>query len=186
MNKSEFVKKYGLIEISEKAGVLIDMVYATPDNFTHETLYNNSICMLREKTAKKLLRVNHNLNKLGFKIKIWDAFRPVVYQRKMWRIYPNEEFVANPEKGNSNHCKGNAVDITLCTLDNKEIEMPTKFDYFGPESHRNYYNNLEKEIQNNVLLLENSMIENGFLPFPSEWWHFNDVDDYDIINEMFE
>lgn len=186
MNKSEFIKKYGLIEISEKDGVLIDMIYATPNNFTNKILYNNNICLLREGTVRKLLKANHNLNKLGFKMKIWDAFRPIIYQRKMWEIYPNEKFVTNPEKGNSNHCKGCAVDVTLCTLDNKEIKMPTKFDYFGPESNRNYYKNLDKETQKNVVLLENNMRENGFSPFPSEWWHFDDIDKYDIINDIFE
>ncbi len=186
MNKDEFKKKYGLLEISKEDGVLIDLIYATPNNFTKEVLYNDHICMLREKTARKLLKVNTDLNKLGFKIKIWDAFRPIVYQKKMWQVYPDENFVTNPQKGNSNHCKGSAVDVTLCTLDNKEVKMPTEFDHFGIESYRNYYKNFDNEIQNHVLLLENTMIENGFLPFPSEWWHFNDIDQYDIINEMYE
>lgn len=186
MNKEEFMKKYQLRELSEKDGIAIEIIYATPNNFTKEILYEEPICLIKEKTAQKLLQANEELNKLGYKIKIWDAFRPISYQRKMWEIYPDENFVANPDKGKSNHCKGSAIDITLCTMYDKEIKMPTEFDHFGIESYRNYYNNLDEETRNNVLLLENTMIKYGFDPFPYEWWHFNDCENYDIIYEMYE
>ena len=186
MDKNEFMKKYKMRDLSEADGFLLDIIYATPNNFTGETLYSSPICMLREKSAEKLIKANLELNKLGFKIKIWDAFRPIVYQHKMWEICPDEKFVANPAKGQSNHCKGSAVDITLCTLDNKEVKMPTEFDHFGIESYRDYYKNLDEETRKNVTLLENVMVKCGFSPFPFEWWHFNDSDNYDIIHEMFE
>lgn len=186
MNEVEFIKKYKMKELSEKDELVIDIRYSTIDNFTKEILYNTPICMLREKTAQKLLKANSILKKYGLKIKIWDSFRPIEYQRKMWQICPNENFVANPEKGKCNHCKGSAVDITLCTFNNNELKMPTEFDHFGIESYRNFYNNLDSETKNNVLLLENTMIQCGFSPFPFEWWHFNDTDDYDMIYEMFE
>jgi len=186
MDKTEFIEKYKMRELSENDGLVLDIVYATANNFTNEVLYKEPICMLREKTAKKLLKANLKLNKLGFKIKIWDAFRPVKYQLKMWEIYPNEKFVSNPEKGNSIHCMGSAVDITLCDMNNNELKMPTKFDHFGIESYRDYYNNLDDITRNNVLLLENTMIECGFDLDPFEWWHFNDKDNYDMIYEMFE
>lgn len=186
MNKKEFIKKYKMKDLKESDGILIDIVYSTKNNFTNEVLYDTPICMLREKTAQKLLKVNEELKAKGLKIKIWDAFRPYKYQIKMWNICPDEKFVANPDKQNCNHCKGSAVDITLCTLDNKELKMPTKFDHFGIESYRNYYNNLNNEIKKNVLLLENIMIKYGFSPFPFEWWHFNDKDEYDMIYETFE
>lgn len=186
MNKEEFIKKYKMRELKESDGLIIDIIYATPNNFTKEVLYNNSICILREGTAKKLLKANLELNNLGLKIKIWDAFRPITYQRKMWNIYPDEKFVTNPDKGNSNHCRGSAIDITLCDLNGEELKMPTEFDHFGIESYRNYYKHLNKNIQNNVLLLENIMIKNGFEAFQNEWWHFNDIDKYDMIYELFE
>lgn len=186
MKKDEFMKKYKMRDLSEKEGFILEIVYATKNNFANEVLYSKPICMLREKTANKLIEVNKQLNELGYKIKIWDAFRPIEYQRRMWEIYPDEHFVTNPEKGNSNHCKGSAVDVTLCTINGKEIKMPTKFDHFGKESYRNYYNNLDKETRENVLLLENIMIKNGFEAFPYEWWHFNDIDEYKIIYENFE
>ena len=186
MDKNEFIKKYKMRELSENDGLVLDIIYATPNNFTNEVLYKSPICMLREKTAEKLLKANSKLNKLGLKIKIWDAFRPIEYQYKMWEICPNENSVANPTKGNSNHCKGSAVDITLCDMSDNELKMPTEFDHFGIESYRYYYKNLDNTTRDNVILLENIMIECGFTPFPFEWWHFNDNDNYDIIHEMFE
>ena len=63
--------------------------------------------------------------------------------------------------------------------------MPTEFDHFGIESYRNYYTNLPENIQKNVKLLEEIMKKNGFDPLSSEWWHFNDIDNYDIIYEIY-
>ena len=186
MDKNEFIKKYEMRELSENDGLVLDIIYATPNNFTNEVLYKSPICMLRKNTAEKLLKANSKLNKLGLKIKVWDAFRPITYQYKMWEICPDEKFVANPTKGQSNHCKGSAVDITLCDMNYNELKMPTEFDHFGVESYRDNYNNLDDIVRNNVLLLENTMIECGFIPFPFEWWHFNDNESYDIIHEMFE
>lgn len=185
MNKEEFIKKYDMKEIKQIDGFVIDIIYSTPNNFTNSILYDTPICMLRTKTAEKLLKANEELYKFGFKIKIWDAFRPYKYQEKMWNIFPDEKFVANPKKGNCNHCKGRAVDITLCTLNNKDVHMPTKFDHFGIESYRNNYKNLDNITKYNVLLLENTMKKYGFIPSPFEWWHFDDMDDYEIIYDIY-
>lgn len=185
MNKENFIKKYNLRELTSNDGICIDLIYATNNNFTHKKLYNDTTCLLRENTAEKLLKANKELLQYGYKIKIWDAFRPIKIQEKMWKLYPNENFVANPKSGKSNHCKASAIDVTLCTLDNKDLPMPTEFDHFGIESYRNYYTNLPKNIQENVKLLEEIMKKNGFDPLFSEWWHFNDIDNYDIIYELY-
>lgn len=186
MNKDDFIKKYNLIELNTDNNILIDLIYSTPNNFTHQKLYEDTICLLRKQTAKKLLLANSEFNKHGYKIKIWDAFRPIKFQQKMWEIFPDENFVANPSKGKNNHCKGSAVDITLCTLDNIELKMPTEFDHFGEESYRSNYSMFPKNIKENVILLETIMKKYGFDPYPFEWWHFNDCDNYDIIHEFYE
>ena len=95
MNKNEFMKKYKMRELSEKDGLVLDIIYATPNNFTKEVLYKSPICMLREKTAEKLLKANSRLNKLGLKIKIWDAFRPISYQYKMYYLACNSEYFSS-------------------------------------------------------------------------------------------
>lgn len=186
MNKKDFIKKYNLKELCTNDGINIDLVYATDNNFTHQKLYNTKTCLLRNGTAQKLLVANNQLSKYGYKIKIWDAFRPLKIQEKMWELCPDENFVSNPQKGKSNHCKASAVDITLCHLDNTELEMPTEFDHFGKESYRNYYCYLPEDIQKNVILLENIMINCGFNPLPTEWWHFDDIDNYEIIYETYK
>ena len=186
MSITEFKNKYGLVELSEKDGFVIEMIYATPNNFTGQIIYQNPICMLRKETANKLIKANNILREKGYVIKIWDAFRPLIFQRRMFEVYPDENYVANPDKTVCNHCKGNAVDITLCTMDGKEVSMPTEFDHFGIESSRKYYDNLDIETRNNVLLLENTMVECGFIPYEHEWWHFNDKDEYEIIKEMYD
>ena len=186
MNKIEFLEKYDLIDLTNEENFIFDIKYATKDNFLGIILYKEPICILRRNTAIKLINANKMLNKLGYKIKLWDAFRPLVYQELMWKLYPDENFVTNPQNGNSNHCKGSAVDITICDMNNNELKMPTKFDYFGEESYRKNYCLCNEEVQNNVKLLEKIMIKNGFIPFDTEWWHFNDCDNYDIITEMYE
>ncbi|HOB26065.1 MAG TPA: M15 family metallopeptidase [Bacilli bacterium] len=185
MNKEEFINKYNMMELTEKDGFDIDIVYATPNNFTKQILYSKPICMLRKSTAEKLINANECLNKLGYKIKIIDTFRPLEYQEKMFEIYPNENYVANPAKGNNNHCKGSAVDISLCGLDGSNVYMPTEFDHFGEESYRSYFSRLPLPVRRNVMLLESIMVKSGFSPYPFEWWHFNDVDNYDIIQDSF-
>ena len=186
MNKNEFLKKYNMKELTEKDGFSIEIVYSTSNNFTKQVLYDEPICMLRKKTAEKLIKANNIINKKGYKIKIWDAFRPIEYQRKMFEIFPDENYVANPDKTKCNHCKGSAIDVTLCTLDGEEVKMPTEFDHFGIESYRDYYEKLDIETRENVLLLETTLKEYGFIPYFFEWWHFNDADDYEIIYEMYK
>ena len=186
MSKEEFLKKYDLVEITEEENFILDIKYATEDNFIGKVLYNEPICMLRRGTKEKLVRVNRELNDMGYKLKIWDAFRPLEYQKHMWELFPDERFVTNPDKGNSNHTKGSAVDVTICSLDGKEISMPTKFDYFGEESFRDNYDLCDCDTKFNVLLLENIMRRHGFVPFETEWWHFNDSNNYDMIKELYE
>ena len=186
MSKEEFLKKYNLEEITEEENFILDIKYATNNNFIGKILYDEPMCMLRKSTKEKLVNVNKELNDMGYKLKIWDAFRPLEYQKHMWELFPDERFVSNPDKGNSNHTKGSAVDVTICTLDGEEISMPTKFDHFGEESFRNNYDLCDKETKSNVLFLENIMSRYGFIPFETEWWHFNDCDDYDMIKELYE
>ena len=186
MNKADFIKKYNMKELSELDGFVIDIIYSTPNNFTKQIIYQSPICMLREKTAQKLMEANRILNNKGYKLKIWDSFRPLIFQKRMFDIYPDENFVANPDSEDCPHCKGSAIDLTLCTLDDKEIPMPTEFDHFGPECSRDWYNHLNPDVRKNALLLENTMKECGFIPYKYEWWHFDDEDEYEIIQEMYE
>ncbi|MFM2369802.1 MAG: hypothetical protein RL619_2115 [Bacteroidota bacterium] len=148
-----------------------DMKYATPDNFLKAKVYDCAECFLRLKTVNALVEANKKFIKRGYKIKIFDCYRPLDIQKKMWEIVPNPEYVANPTKG-SIHNRGGAVDISLVDNNGKELDMGTSFDYFGIEASHNYLN-VSKEIKQNRGLLKKIMIKKGFNSFDSEWWHYN-------------
>ena len=148
-----------------------DMKYATSDNFLKAKVYDCAECFLRLKTVKAMLNANTEFIKKGYKIKIFDCYRPLDIQKRMWKIVPNPDYVANPSKG-SIHNRGGAVDITLVDANGKELDMGTTFDFFGVEASHNYQN-LSQEIKSNRALLKTIMIQNGFNLLESEWWHYN-------------
>jgi len=148
-----------------------DMKYATDDNFLKSKVYDCAECYLRYKTVKALISANQRFMKKGFKIKLFDCYRPLDIQKKMWAIVPNPEYVANPSKG-SIHNRGGAVDITLVDFDGKELDMGTSFDFFGKEASHDYLD-FSKEIRNNRKLLRKVMAKEHFNSFDSEWWHYN-------------
>lgn len=148
-----------------------DMKYATSDNFLKAKVYDCGECFLRLKTVKALINANNSFMKLGFKIKLYDCYRPLDVQKKMWAIVSNPKYVANPAKG-SIHNKGGAVDISLVDLSGNELEMGTKFDFFGEEASHNYLK-LSDKIIDNRKLLKSIMINFKFNSLDSEWWHYN-------------
>ena len=75
--------------------------------------------------------------------------------------------------------RGNTVDLTLVTSDGEDVSMPTGFDDFSAKADRDY-SDVEEEAAINALLLEETMIEAGFKPYSSEWWHFSDTDSYEV------
>jgi D-alanyl-D-alanine dipeptidase len=150
---------------------VFDMKYATTDNFLKENVYQCGECFLRVKTIKALLKANETFLDKGYRIKLYDCYRPKAIQKKMWKIVPDANYVANPKKG-SIHNRGGAVDISLVDANGKELDMGTKFDFFGKEASHNYLE-LSEEILANRKLLKNIMLDHNFKSFDSEWWHYN-------------
>ncbi len=148
-----------------------DMKYATTNNFLKAKVYDCAECFLRLKTVTAMINANAAFMKLGYKIKIFDCYRPLDIQKRMWKIVPNPSYVANPSKG-SIHNRGGAVDITLVDTKGKALDMGTDFDFFGIEASHNYQN-LSQEIKKNRELLKTIMTQNGFNSLDSEWWHYN-------------
>jgi zinc D-Ala-D-Ala dipeptidase len=148
-----------------------DMKYATDDNFLKSKVYDCAECYLRYKTVKALILANNKFIKKGFKIKLFDCYRPLDIQKRMWTIVSDPQYVANPTKG-SIHNRGGAVDITLVNFDGKELDMGTTFDFFGKEASHNF-NGFSKEILSNRKFLKKIMIAEHFNSFDSEWWHYN-------------
>jgi D-alanyl-D-alanine dipeptidase len=163
--------------------VVLDIRYATTNNFTGKKLYDNDRCFLRRAVAEKLLNAQTDFNTMGFGLKIHDGYRPISVQKKMWAIYPHEGYVANPKKG-SRHNRGAAVDVTLINLrDGKELLMPSNYDEFSERAHRNY-TGAPEEASRNRDLLERVMTKHGFVGLPTEWWHFDDVNwrNYELLD----
>jgi D-alanyl-D-alanine dipeptidase len=152
-----------------------DMRYATENNFLKAKVYDCAECYLRFKTIKKLVEANQKFMKLGYKIKIFDCYRPLDVQKKMWAIVSNPSYVADPSKG-SIHNRGAAVDITLVDFDGNELDMGTDFDHFGKES-AHLYEDLSETVLNNRKLLREVMEDSSFKIIKSEWWH------YDLVTE---
>ena len=146
--------------------------YATPNNFIGETLYACAICLLQPEVAEALDQANQYFCELGYKIKLYDCYRPLDVQKKMWGKVPRATYVANPYDKGSIHNKGAAVDITLVTLEGCYVEMGTDYDFFGREAHIDNYN-LPKEVLANRKILIEGMQKHGFKTVRTEWWHYS-------------
>ena len=148
-----------------------ELRYATENNFLKTQVYHCAQCYTRKKTALALMAANAEFMEKGYRIRFFDCYRPNSVQYKMWDIYPNPQYVANPVKG-SIHNRGGAVDITLETLDGQVLDMGTDFDFFGREAHHDFPDLPPKVLENRKLLKE-VMEGHGFLSVRTEWWHYN-------------
>ena len=157
---------------SEVPGLVLDLRYATPDNFLHRKVYpDGSRCLLLPDTLGRLKRVARRLEAKGYRLRAYDCFRPRSVQFQMWEILPKPGYVANPYKG-SNHNRGAAVDLTLAEPDGGVVEMPTEFDAFTPAAHQGYAGGTAASRAHREVLRE-AMTAEGFVPNRMEWWHFD-------------
>ncbi len=172
VNEEKFKKKKVLIDVTTIIpNIVIDLKYATNDNFVNEVVYDDSTCYLLEETTLALKNVQDELATLGLSLKIWDGYRPFAAQEKFWALLPDERYVSNPKKG-GRHTRGTAVDLTIVDIDGEELPMPSPFDDFSERAHRNFMDATEEEIQNRNLL-QTVMEKHGFIGLRTEWWHFD-------------
>ncbi len=161
-------------------GILVDLRYASDNNFTGEVIYDFTEARLRYGTVKKLRQVQEELSARGYTLKIWDALRPVSAQFRLWEICPDGRYVSNPNTGYSKHSRGNTVDLTLVRPDGSEVPMPSDFDNFTALADRDY-SDVPAGAAENARLLEEVMTAHGFIPYSAEWWHYTDEDSYDVV-----
>lgn len=166
--------------------ILLDIRYATTNNFLKRKLYPSARCLLRSSVAQKLSQVQQNLEKIGLGLKVYDCYRPLSVTRQMWEAMPDPRYVANPAQG-SRHNRGAAVDVTLVDRNGKELEMPTEFDNFTEKAYRDYQGGSAASRKNSQLL-EKVMREGGFVPLATEWWHFDaeDSQKFSILDIPFQ
>ena len=149
--------------------------YASTDNVTKTVIYDFYDAYLRYGTVKKLMQVSEELQKQGYHLLIWDAFRPAVAQETLEEISPK----ANPETDFDGHSRGNAVDVTLMDSNGILMEMPAAFGNTTAKADRDYSDCTETAAAN-AKLLETVMEKYGFLGADREWWHFTDTREYPV------
>jgi zinc D-Ala-D-Ala dipeptidase len=182
------MQKQGLVEVtSQVPGVLVELKYATTDNFMKKDVYG---CLthayLQKETMAKLKKAQALLEKEhpGYHLLIYDAARPLSKQWELWNTlteYPpakRRTYVADP-KEHSIHNYGSAIDLTVADEKGNPLEMGTKYDFFGelayPKEEARFLKagKLSQKAIDNRLILRKAMTQAGFTAIDYEWWHFN-------------
>ncbi|OQB37332.1 MAG: D-alanyl-D-alanine dipeptidase [Candidatus Hydrogenedentes bacterium ADurb.Bin179] len=151
--------------------IVLDIQYATTDSFTGQAVYPDARAFLIKDAVCALVKVQENLKQQGYRLKLFDAYRPLSVQKLFWKILPDPRYVANPKVG-SRHNRGYAVDVSLVSLQGAEIPMPTQYDDFSERAHSNCASLPEEAIKHREVLHQ-AMKKHGFESLASEWWHFD-------------
>ena len=177
-------------------GILQEIRYHSTYNFIGDRIdgYEEPCALLTKEAARALKNVSNELNVQGYRLKVFDAYRPACAVRHfvLWGIddldlrmkpffYPELEKQELFQKGyiasRSSHSRGSTVDLTLLDMKTgKELDMGSPFDWFSEASHPDYAGVTEEQHENRMLL-RSAMLRNGFLPFDCEWWHFTLADE---------
>ncbi len=151
---------------------LEEIRYATPYNFTGTQLYPFPAAYVRRELIPHLEAIQKELAKEGLGLKIYDGYRPLPIQGKMWDLIHDERFVSNPAVNRGRHTRGTAVDVTLVDKLGNPLPMPSNYDEFSPRAAVNYTGGTEEQRYNRDHL-QRVMTRHGFLSYPDEWWHFD-------------
>ena len=152
--------------------IVLDIRYATKKNFMQQVMYKEAKAFARKPVVEKLSLIQAKLNKKGYGLKIFDAYRPYEITLAFWEKASDKSFVANPAKG-SKHNRGCAVDLTIIDLKTgKDVPMPTPYDSFEAAAAP-HYDKLPANIKKNRDFLIATMQANGFKVIYNEWWHFD-------------
>jgi zinc D-Ala-D-Ala dipeptidase len=163
---------YKLVDIQTIApDIVLDMRYATANNFLKAPVYPAARCLLRAPVAQALKAAQADLRTQGLGLKLYDCYRPLSVQSAMWKILPDSRYVANPATG-SRHNRGAAVDLTLVDAQGKELEMPTEFDDFSELAGRDS-EVMTAAARRNVDTLTTAMERQGYTSIVTEWWHYD-------------
>jgi D-alanyl-D-alanine dipeptidase len=157
--------------------ILVELRYAGRNNLTGHSLYPiGTPALVRPEVASGLAAAQAFLRRYQYQLKIWDAYRPMAVQAKLWQALHNSDYVANPEAGaGSLHSWGVAVDATLADAWNCPVRMPSDFDDFTPAAMWRYLGT-DEAVRGHVHLLQIAMRNAGFYGLRTEWWHFTIAD----------
>lgn len=184
--------------------VIQEIRYYSTYNFIGDRIdgYEEPVALLTKEAARALKRVANELFVMGYRLKIYDAYRPAcaVKHFVLWGIedqdirmkpyfYPDlqkqELFAKGYIASRSSHSRGSTVDLTLLNMDTgKEVDMGGPFDLFSEVSHPDYKGITNEQFRNRMLL-QSAMVRNGFKPIDCEWWHFT-LEDEPFPDTYFE
>jgi len=169
-------------------GIVLDIRYATKNNFTRAKVYNLAKAYARKPVAEALKKAQADFNQLGYDIKIYDAYRPYSATVKFYELMKGDTtYVANPYKG-SRHNRGCALDMTIVDLKTKqELKMPSDYDAMQKESWPSTPV-IDPVVRKNRDTLIAIMEKNGFKVYTTEWWHFDFVgfEKFEVMDIDFE
>jgi D-alanyl-D-alanine dipeptidase len=169
----------GFVDVrSVVPSALIDLRYATPNNFTHVQLYPaNARCLVHESMAPGLAAAAKALAAQGDVLVFWDCYRPHDVQVRMFDVVPNPAWVAKPGSYARSHESGRSVDVTLADAAQQcprcLIDMGTDFDDFSPRATAFATDGVSADEQANRARLRNAMSAGGLSVYSGEWWHFD-------------
>jgi len=172
-----------LIEVtSEKVpGLVLEIRYATEQNITGKKIYADKRAWLRQETIQKLAQVARELEEKGYRLVLWDGWRPASAQKALWAAKPDGRFLTPPNRI-SRHTRGTSVDVSLADRNGKIVEMPSDHDEFTDRADEDF-SDVPKEVAQRARLLRKAMFRAGFSGVPDEWWHYDlrDWASYDPI-----
>ena len=162
-----------LIEVtSEKVpGLVLEIRYATEQNITGKKIYADKRAWLREETIRKLAQVARELEEKGYRLVLWDGWRPASAQKALWAAKPDGRFLTPPNRI-SRHARGTSVDVSLADRNGKIVEMPSDHDEFTDRADEDF-SDVPKEVAQRARLLRKAMFRAGFSGVPDEWWHYD-------------
>lgn len=150
---------------------ILDVRYATTNNFTGKAVYDSATVYLVEEAALALKKVADKLRSKEYRLLLFDGYRPLEVQKTFWEILPDPNYVADPAKG-SRHNRGAAIDLSLADKNGNPIDMPTDYDHFGMEAHHDFMELHDEQIKNRATLKQ-AMESHGFQSLATEWWHYD-------------
>lgn len=183
----------GFVLLSDFVPAIVQEIrYFSTYNFVGDRIdgYEEPCAIITKEAARALKLVSNEMNVRGYRLKVFDAYRPVsaVKHFMLWSIedqdlrmkpyfYPDidkeELFNSGYIAKQSSHSRGSAIDLTLLDMaTGKELDMGSPFDFFGEISHPDYMG-ITKEQYNNRMVLKDAMTRHGFEPIDCEWWHFS-------------
>jgi D-alanyl-D-alanine dipeptidase len=154
--------------------LLADQKWATSASLVGRPLYRAPRLLLQRPVAEAIVRINQKLGQQGFRLKLYDAYRPLWVTQLLYRLAPEASrkgFLASPTLG-SRHNRAAAVDCTIVDSNGRDLRMPSPYLCFDERAYRRT-TGLDPQVLNNLQFLTRVMASEGFTTINEEWWHYD-------------